>query len=133
MTDYVLSYYGEPRFKNLDEGTKHMERFTAWIGSLGDALVDPHTPLGKTKTIRSSGISDFVGSNRLMGLSIIRADGMDAAVEIAKKCPHLDYGTVDVAEVIETAYVISSPHSSALEQIGLLQAEADSEYMAVSE
>jgi hypothetical protein len=101
MTNYVLTYYGEPRFKTPDEGTKHREKFMAWIGSLGDALVDPHTPMGKTKTIRSSGISDFVGSNRLTGFSIIRADFMDAAVEIAKRCPHLEYGTVDVAEVIE--------------------------------
>ena len=103
MTDYAFTYYGEPRFKNPEEDAQHTERFMAWIGSLGEAVVNRDTPLGKTKTVRSSGVSDFVGSNRLTGFSIVKADNMDAALEIAKKCPHLEYGTVDVAEVTEMA------------------------------
>ena len=103
MTSYVYTYYGEPRFKSPDDGTEYMEKFMAWIGSLGDVVVNPNTPLGKTRTIRSSGVSDFVGSNRLTGFSIVKAESMDAAVELAKKCPHLEYGTVDVAEVLEMA------------------------------
>jgi hypothetical protein len=103
MTKYAFTYYGEPRFKNPDDRTKHLEKFMVWIRSLGDAVVNPNVSLGKTRTVRTSGVSDFVGSNRLTGFSIVKADSMDTAVEIAKKCPHLEYGAVDVAEVIEMA------------------------------
>ena len=103
MTSYVLTYYGEPRFKTPEDGAKHREKFMAWLETLGDAVVNPDTPLGKTKTVRSSGVSDFVGSNRLTGFSIVKADSMDAALAIARKCPHLEYGTVDVAEVLDIA------------------------------
>ena len=37
----------------------------------------------------------------MMGFSIVKADSMNAALKIAKGCPHLDIGTVEVAEVME--------------------------------
>ena len=36
-----------------------------------------------------------------MGYSIVKADSMDAAVELAKGCPYLEMGTIEVAEVKE--------------------------------
>ncbi len=35
------------------------------------------------------------------GFSIVTADGMDAALAMAKACPFLDMGTIEVAEVME--------------------------------
>ena len=72
-----------------------------WVGGIGDALVNPGTPLGKPKTVSSGGVSDDSGPNRLTGFSIVKADSMDAALEMAKGCPFLEFGTVDVAEVME--------------------------------
>jgi len=37
----------------------------------------------------------------LTGFSVVKADGMDAALKMAKGCPHLEHGTVDVAEAME--------------------------------
>jgi len=101
MPNYVFAYYGEPKFKSPEEGAEHMQKWKAWVGSLGDALANPGTPFGKTKTVSSGGVSDGGRSNRLTGYSIVKADSMDAALKMAKKCPHLKYGTIDVAEAME--------------------------------
>ena len=101
MSNYAFAYYGEPKFKSREEGAKYKAKWRAWVGGLGDALVNPVTPLGKPKTVSSGGVSGDGGSNRLTGFSIVKADSMIAALEMAKGCPHLEHGTVDVAEVME--------------------------------
>ncbi len=78
-----------------------MAKWKAWIGGLGDAVVNPGTPLGKSKIVSSAGVSDDSGSNSLTGFSIVKADSMDAALEMAKECPFLDIGTLEVAEVMK--------------------------------
>ncbi len=70
-------------------------------GGLCDAVVNPGTPLGMSKNVSSSCVSDDGGSNPLLGFSIVKADSMDAALEMAKGCPHLEIGTIEVAEAKE--------------------------------
>ena len=101
MKNYVFAFYGGPNFASPEEGAKHMAKWKDWMRGLGGALVNPGTPFGKTKTISADGVSAASGSKRLTGYSIVRAESMDAALEMAKRCPHLDHGTVDVAEVME--------------------------------
>lgn len=103
MSKYAFAYYGEPKFDSPEEGGKYMAKWEAWAGGLGDALGDL-TPLGMPKTVRSNGVSDGGGSNRLTGFSIVKADSLDAALEMAKGCPHLEHGTVDVAEAMEMGH-----------------------------
>jgi len=65
-------------------------------------VVNPGTYLGMSKTVSSGGVSDDGGSNPLLGFTIVKADSMDAALEMAKACPHLGLGgTLEVAEVME--------------------------------
>ena len=79
-----------------------MAKWKAWIGGLGDAVVNPGTPLGKSKTVSSAGASDDGGSNPISGFSVVNADSMDAALEMAKECPTLEIGgTIEVAEMLE--------------------------------
>jgi hypothetical protein len=101
MQKFTFAYYGEPKFRSPEEGAKYKEKWRAWVRGLGDALVNPGNPLGKPKTVSSRGVSDGGGSNRLTGFSTVKADSMDAALEMAKRCPHLEHGTVDVAEAME--------------------------------
>ncbi len=101
MSNYVFAYYGEPKFGSSQEGAKYQEKWRAWVGSLGNALVNPATPMGVPKKVSSRGVSENGGANRLTGFSIVKADSMDAALEMAKECPHLQHGTVDVAEAME--------------------------------
>ena len=102
MSSYIIAYHGGKRPESPEEGAKHMAKWKAWIGGLGDAVVNPGTPLGKSKTVSSAGVSDDGGSNPMSGFSIVIADSMDAALEMAKECPLLEIGgTLEVAEVMD--------------------------------
>ncbi len=102
MSNCVFAYHGGKTPESPEEGGKHMAKIKAWVGGLGDAVVNPGTPLGQSKTVSSGGVSDDGGSNPLSGFSIVTADGMDAALEMAKRCLHLDlHGTIEVVEVKE--------------------------------
>jgi len=102
MSNYVFAYHGGKTPESPEEEAKQMAKWKAWVGGLGDAVVNPGTPLGKPKTVSSSGVSDDGGSDPLLGFSIVKADSMDAALEMAKACPTLEIGgTLEVAEVME--------------------------------
>ena len=97
MPDFVLAYHGTRRPENP---AQHMARWKAWADGLGAALVNPGVPVGKSKTVSSNGVTDGGGPNPLAGFSIVKADNMDAALELARPCPHLDIGTIEVAEAM---------------------------------
>ena len=40
----------------------------------------------------------------------MKADSMDAALEMAKRCPHLEIGTIEVAEVMAMQVSIVTPN-----------------------
>lgn len=101
MPSYVIAYHGGKKPESPEAGAKRMAKWKAWLDGLGAAVVNPGTPLGKSKTVTSGGVSDGGGPNALTGFSIVKADSMDAALEMAKECPFLDMGTLEVAEVME--------------------------------
>jgi hypothetical protein len=100
MTKYVIAYHGGRKFATPQEGAGYMAKWKAWMGGLGDAVVDPGMPLGAGKLISAAGVSDR-GADLLTGFSIIQADSMDAALGLVRECPHLDHGTIEIAEVME--------------------------------
>jgi len=69
MSNYVFAYHGGKKPESPEEGTKLMVKWKAWVGGLGDAVVNPGSPLGMSKTVSSDGVSDDGGSNPLSGLS----------------------------------------------------------------
>ncbi len=101
MPNYLLAYHGGEKPESPEEGAKHMAKWKAWVDGLGDAAINPGTPLGKSTIVSSGGVSDDGGSNPMSGFSIVKADSMDAALEMAKECPHLEHGTIEVAELKE--------------------------------
>ncbi len=102
MSNYIFAYHGGKMPESPEEGAKHMAKWKAWVGGLGDAVINPGTPLGKSKTVSSDGVSDDGGSNPLSGIFIVKADSMDAALEIAKEDPFLELGgTIEVAEAMK--------------------------------
>ncbi len=102
MSNYILAYHGGKKPETPAEGAKNMAKWKAWVGGLGDAVVNPGTPLGKSRIVSSLGVSDDGGWNPLIGFSIVKADSMDAALAMARECPHLEIGgTLEVAEVME--------------------------------
>jgi len=101
MSNYIIAYHGGTEPESPEEGARQMERWQAWVAGLGDAVVNPGTPLGKFKTVTSGGVSDDGGPDPLTGFSVVKADSIDVALEMAKACPFLEMGTIKVAEVME--------------------------------
>lgn len=101
MANFVFAYHGGKKPETPEAGAELMARWEAWLGGLGEAVVNPGNPVGLSKTVSAQGVADNGGANPLAGFSIVRADSMDAALDMAKGCPHLDHGTVEVAEAIE--------------------------------
>ena len=102
MSDYIIAYHGGKKPESPEEGAKHMAKWKAWVGGLGDTVVNPGTPLGNSRIVSSGGVSDDGGSNPMSGFSVVKADSMDAALEMAKACPFLETGgTLEVAEMMK--------------------------------
>jgi len=101
MSNYIFAYHGGKKPESPEAGAELMAQWQAWIGGLGDAMVNPGNPLGMSKTVSSGGVTDDGGSNPLAGFSIVTADSMDSALEMAKACPFVEMGTIEVAEMLE--------------------------------
>lgn len=101
MPNYIFAYHGGKKPESPEEGAKLMARWKAWVGGLGAAAVNPGSPVGMSKTVSSGSVSNDGGSNPLSGFSIVNADSMEAALKMVQGCPHLDHGTIEVAEVME--------------------------------
>jgi hypothetical protein len=92
MANYVFAYSG---------GNAQMARWGEWFGDLGSAVVAGGAATGTAKTVGPGGSVSDGGSRGLTGYSIVAADTLDSAVELAKGCPVLEIGgAVDVYETI---------------------------------
>jgi hypothetical protein len=91
MAKYLLVYTGGQEPQSEAEGKAVMDAWTAWFGKLGSALVDGGNPIGSmAKSISSDGkVSDGPIGTQATGYSILDANSLDEAVEMAKGCPHL--------------------------------------------
>ncbi len=100
MPDFIFVYHGGKAPESEAEQKDAMARWGAWMGTNGPALKDPGNPVGMSKTVSASGVSDNGGSNPASGYTIVSADDMDSALEMAKSNPMVaDGGSVEVAEI----------------------------------
>ena len=99
MPNYMFAYHGGKKPDTPEAGAQMMADWKAWVEGLGDAAVNPGTPLGMSKTVSATGVSDDGGSNPLTGFSVVSADSMEAALDIAKACPFVSHGSIEVAEM----------------------------------
>lgn len=98
----MIAYYGGKQPASKEEGMAQMEKWKAWIGSLGAVIVNPGTPLPASKIVTSSSVSDDNDPNAMKGFAVVKADSLDAAVEIAKTDPFLENGgTIRVSQMME--------------------------------
>ena len=84
----------------LETGAE-IARWQGWFDNISAAIVDPGNPIGEARTVSDTGIFDDGGPNPLSGYSIVIADDIDAAVAMARDCPIIGSGTVEVAEIYE--------------------------------
>ena len=102
MANYMFAYSGGNGVA-ADEAERdaQMAQWGQWFGHLGSAVVDGGAPTGTAKTVGMGGSVSDGGSRGLTGYSVVSADSLDSAVEMAKGCPVLDGGgAVDVYEAI---------------------------------
>ena len=106
MANYVLLYSGGSMPESQEEQQAVMQAWGAWFGSLGSNLVDGGNPTtGQAKTIASDGsVSDGAAGMAASGYSVIKANSLDEATEMAKGCPVLQGGAKIV--VLETFNVM---------------------------
>ena len=70
------------------------QAWNTWFGGLGNAVVDggnPFTPKAK-RIARDGTVSDGPVGTMASGYSILKADSLGAAVEMARGCPVLQGG-----------------------------------------
>lgn len=99
MANFIIIYHAPTKeFSSPEEGQAHRVKWMDWIKELGDVMVNPGTPLGKSMIVSSEGVSET--DKGMTGYTVVEAADLDAAVEISKGCPYLDMGPVEVAEMM---------------------------------
>jgi hypothetical protein len=103
MARYLLVYRGGSQPESEAAGQQVMAAWIAWFGSLGAAVVDGGNPTAASRTIAPGGaVSEGAGASPVTGYSVLSAESLDAAVQLAQGCPHLKAGgTVEVYETIQ--------------------------------
>jgi hypothetical protein len=101
MANFLLTYHGEGGMPQGEaEQAAVVEAWNAWFARLGDALVDPGNPTGGSKAIAPDG-SVMDATSAPTGYTILAADTLDAAVDLARGCPVLGAGlAVVVSETV---------------------------------
>jgi hypothetical protein len=103
MTRFVLAFTGgEGMPESEAEQAEIMQAWGAWFEQLGDAVDDGGNPFSISKTISPSGDVSDGGSAGLTGFTVLGAETIDAAVDLAKGCPVLaGGGSIDVYEALD--------------------------------
>ena len=101
MAQFGLLYVGEPQFSSPEEGQANAQKYMEWLNDLGDAIVNRGIPMGPPTRVTADGVSSEARADRLTGLTIVEAEDMDAAIEIAKNCPYVEVAALDVVQIFE--------------------------------
>ncbi len=102
MANFVFAYSGGKGVA-ADEAERSAQyaRWDQWFAELGSAVVEAGAAMGAAKTVGPGGSVSDGGSHGLTGYSIVSADSLDSAVELAKGCPVIEIGgVIDVYEAI---------------------------------
>jgi len=102
MPTFVFAYHGGKRFETREEGAAHKTKWNAWVEDLGEILIEPSRFFGQSNTVSAKGVAGDGGANPISGITILQVDTLEAALEIAKACPHINIGgTIEVAEAMQ--------------------------------
>lgn len=95
MIRYIVLYYAPldvaERFAQAtpEEAAKGLQMWVDWAQKLGPALLDPGKPLGNARKVTRAGISKT--DSNIIGMSILQAESMEAALEMVKDHHHLHW------------------------------------------
>ena len=93
MADFVLVYSGGSMPETEEEQAKVMQAWTDWYTTLGPAIKDGGNPFSPVaNTVSSDGSISRVSGTPLTGYTIVTAESLDRATELAKGSPVLEGG-----------------------------------------
>lgn len=102
MAQYVIVYLGGDKPASPEEGKQHFAKYKAWLASLGESVISPMNPIKNTSTLNSDGTVSTGSTTTMSGYTIIEAQSIEAALEMAKSCPFLDVGgSLEVSELMQ--------------------------------
>jgi hypothetical protein len=100
MAKYVLAYTGGRMADTPEQQQAAMAAWGAFLGGLGESLVDPGNPFGPSTAVGGDGGGG--APSGLSGYTIITAGSLDEAAEKAKGAPVIaNGGAVEVYEALE--------------------------------
>jgi hypothetical protein len=78
------------------------------LTALGEAVVSPAIPFKDTHTVHPEGKTEQGTTTLMSGMSILKFESMEAALEAANACPFLKInGTLEVSEMIEMSGTVN--------------------------
>jgi hypothetical protein len=76
-----------------------MDKWANWAEEYKESFIDFGAPLGNTKLVNSTGVSDK--KNKWTAYSIVRAESHEQAASIFREHPHLSLHPGNAIEIIE--------------------------------
>ncbi len=102
MAKFILTYLGGNPPSSPAAGKEHFAKYQAWLGSLRDSAVSPMNPFKETSTVGPDGSVTSGSSTAMSGYTILEAESMTQALEMARSCPFLDIGgSLEVSQLME--------------------------------
>lgn len=112
MPSVILFWFGQNRHgclyhrqgvsKAYSKGQQHFAKYKQWLAGLGSAAVSPANPLKGTHTVKSDGSVLPVSTTAMSGYTVVEAESIDAALDMAKGCPFLEIGgSLEVSELMQ--------------------------------
>ena len=98
-----FTYHGGKQPETSEETAVEIERSRSWFDRIGPAIVDPGNPVGAARIVSADGVTDSGGDNPLSGYTIIHTQSIDHVIELAKACPIIGDGSIEVAEIHEVS------------------------------
>ena len=93
MANFVLVYTGGSAVATQAEQEEVMQAWGGWFGRLGETIVDAGNPFSShSKNLSNGSVHDGAIGTPATGYSILKADSLNEAAELAKGCPVLQSG-----------------------------------------
>ncbi len=106
MKKFVFIFNGKVRPEDIGEEAMKdtMDKWMAWFGTFKDRMVDGGNPFADgSKSVTAKGVETIpTDMHPAKGYTIINAQDIDEAIEIAKGCPALEDDPEGVVRVYET-------------------------------
>lgn len=85
MPEFVFTYRMPNGFSG--GGAEAFQIWSRWFEEMGQHVVDAGEPV-----VRNERLGEFGSDSKLVGYSLIRAESLEQALELAKGCPTLSAG-----------------------------------------